>query len=212
MMNKKISIAVTLVLTFSVAQGAVFACTQKTLNNQDLLKCERVIKYDKPNALQLSCICNSNGMKPSQNTNSAETKDIVDIASSDSRFKTLTAALKVAGLVNVLKGDGPFTVFAPTDEAFAKLAPGTLDELLKPENKDTLVNILTYHVIGDKVTAADAVKLNGKEASMVNGDQAKIEVRDGLVYIDGAKVTSPDIMARNGVIHVIDTVMMPTTN
>jgi uncharacterized surface protein with fasciclin (FAS1) repeats len=136
-------------------------------------------------------------------------KDIVDIAAGDDRFETLVAALKAAGLVDTLKGNGPFTVFAPTDDAFDKLSPGTVDDLLKPENKDTLVNILTYHVLAGKVTAEDAAKLDGKEVSMVNGDKAKIEVRDGSVYIDGAKVIITDIMAKNGIIHVIDTVMMP---
>lgn len=139
-----------------------------------------------------------------------ETKDIVDIAISDGRFKTLVAALKAAGLVDTLKEKGPFTVFAPTDEAFAKLPSGTLDELLKPENKETLANILTYHVTPGKVLAADAMKLDGKEVTMVNGDKVKIEVKDNSVYINGAKVIITDIMAKNGVIHVIDAVIMPS--
>lgn len=137
-------------------------------------------------------------------------KDIVDIAESDGRFKTLVAALKAAGLVDTLKGKGPFTVFAPTDEAFAKLPSGTLDDLLKPENKETLAEILTYHVTPGKVLAADAIKLDGKEVTMVNGDKVKIKVKDNSVYINGAKVIVTDIMAKNGVIHVIDAVIMPS--
>lgn len=139
----------------------------------------------------------------------SEPKDIVDIATSDGRFKTLTAALEAAGLVDTLKSEGPFTVFAPTDDAFSKLPAGKIDELLRPENKNVLTDILTYHVFKDKVTAADVAKLNGKEITMANGKNAKIEVKGDSVFIDGAKVIITDIMAKNGVIHVIDTVMMP---
>ncbi|ERK31732.1 fasciclin domain-containing protein [Clostridium intestinale] len=136
-------------------------------------------------------------------------KDIVDIATGDNRFKTLVTALKAAGLVDTLKGQGPFTVFAPTDDAFAKLPNNTVNDLLKPENKETLVKILTYHVAPQKLTATEVLKLNGKELKMANGEKAKIEVKNNEVYIDGAKVVITDIMAKNGVIHVIDTVMMP---
>ncbi|PHV70484.1 fasciclin [Sporanaerobium hydrogeniformans] len=136
-------------------------------------------------------------------------KDIVTIASSDGRFTTLVAALKAAGLVDTLKGPGPFTVFAPTDEAFAKLPAGTVEELLKPENRGTLVNILTYHVIPGKITSKEATNLVGKEVEMLNKGKAKIEMKDGSLYIDGAKIIMTDIMGKNGVIHVIDTVMMP---
>ena len=137
------------------------------------------------------------------------TQDIVEIASGNKQFDTLVTALKAAGLVDPLKGEGPFTVFAPTNDAFNKLPKGTVEELLKPENNDKLVDILTYHVYPGKVLAADAIKLNGQEIKMLNGKPAKIEVKNGSVYIDGAKVTTTDIMAKNGVIHVIDTVMMP---
>lgn len=137
-----------------------------------------------------------------------QSKDIVEIVSGDSRFKTLTSVVKAAGLVETLKGKGPFTVFAPTDEAFAKIPNETLTELLKPENKDALSKILTYHVTPGKLTAADVVKLNGKEIKMVNGDKAKIEVKNNEVYINGAKIIVTDIMAKNGVIHVIDAVIM----
>lgn len=136
-------------------------------------------------------------------------KDIVDIASGDNRFKTLVTALKAAGLVDTLKGQGPFTVFAPTDDAFAKLPNNTVNDLLKPENKETLTKILTYHVAPQKLTAMEILKLNGKDLKMSNGEKAKIEVKNNEVYIDGAKVVITDIMAKNGVIHVIDTVMMP---
>ncbi|MBU3132682.1 fasciclin domain-containing protein [Clostridium gasigenes] len=135
--------------------------------------------------------------------------DIVDIAISDGRFKTLVDALKSADLVNTLKGNGPFTVFAPIDDAFAKLPANTISDLLKAENKKNLVNILTYHVTPGKILAADLIKLDGKEITMVNGAKAKIEVKNNEVFIDGAKVIVKDIIAKNGVIHVIDTVMMP---
>lgn len=137
------------------------------------------------------------------------TQDIVEIASGDKQFETLVAALQAAGLVDALKGDGPFTVFAPTNDAFNKLPKGTVEQLLKPENKDRLVDLLTYHVYPGKLVASDLMKLNGKEIKMLNGKPAKIKVKNGSVFIDGAKVTTPDVMAKNGVIHVIDTVMIP---
>ncbi len=142
------------------------------------------------------------------NVRAAE-KDIVDTAVGAGTFKTLVAAVQAAGLVDTLKGTGPFTVFAPTDEAFAKLPKGTVETLLKPENKDKLVAILTYHVVPGKVTAADVVKL--KEAKTVQGSSAKITVADGKVKVkvDDANVVKTDIMTSNGVIHVIDAVIMP---
>lgn len=137
----------------------------------------------------------------------AADKDIVDTAVSAGQFKTLASALTAAELVATLKGDGPFTVFAPTDEAFAELPEGTLDTLLKPENKDQLVAILTYHVVPGKVMAADVTKL--KEAKTVNGKMVDIEVKGDAVMVNGAKVTAADVTASNGVIHVIDTVILP---
>jgi len=137
----------------------------------------------------------------------AAEKDIVDTAVSAGQFKTLAGALDAAGLVETLKGDGPFTVFAPTDEAFAKLPAGTLENLLKPENKDQLVAILTYHVVPGKVEAADVVKLD--EAKTVNGKMVDIKVKGDTVMVNDAKVTRTDIVASNGVIHVIDTVILP---
>ncbi len=133
--------------------------------------------------------------------------DIVDTAVGAGSFKTLVAAVKAAGLVETLKGDGPFTVFAPTDEAFAKLPAGTVESLLKPENKEKLVAILTYHVVPGKVMAADVVKLT--EAKTVQGSSVKIATKDGKVMIDGANVVKTDIGTSNGVIHVIDAVILP---
>ena len=140
----------------------------------------------------------------------AQGKDIVDTAVAAGQFKTLAAALQAAGLVETLKGVGPFTVFAPTDEAFAKLPKGTLEDLLKPENKAKLTRILTYHVVAGKVMAADVVKL--KTAKAVSGDSLMIVVKDGVVKVNGATVTKTDIGASNGVIHVIDTVLLPKDN
>jgi uncharacterized surface protein with fasciclin (FAS1) repeats len=141
------------------------------------------------------------------NAFAADKKDIVDTAVAAGNFKTLTAALQAAGLVDTLKGPGPFTVFAPTDEAFAKLPPGTVEELLKPENKDKLVAILTYHVVSGKVMAKDAMKLTS--AKTVNGKSITIADQNGTVMIDNAKVIQADIVASNGVIHVIDAVILP---
>jgi len=137
----------------------------------------------------------------------ADRKDIVDTAVGAGSFKTLVAAVQAAGLVETLKGQGPFTVFAPTDEAFAKLPAGTVETLLKPENKEKLVAVLTYHVVPGKVMAADVVKLT--EAPTVQGSKAKVKVVDGAVMIDNAKVVKTDIETSNGVIHAIDAVILP---
>ncbi len=137
----------------------------------------------------------------------AHAADIVDTAVSAGNFKTLVAAVQAAGLVDTLKGAGPFTVFAPTDEAFAKLPAGTVEDLLKPENKDKLVKILTYHVVPGKVMAADVA---GKKtmAKSVEGSEITVDGSNG-VMVDNAKVVTADIAADNGVIHVIDAVIMP---
>ncbi len=134
-------------------------------------------------------------------------KDIVDTAVSAGSFQTLVAAVQAAGLVDVLKGDGPFTVFAPTDEAFAALPEGTVEMLLKPENREKLVAILTYHVVPGRVAAADVVKLD--EAKTVQGQNVQIAVKDGKVRIDEATVVAADVQASNGIIHVIDRVILP---
>lgn len=135
--------------------------------------------------------------------------DIVDTAVAAGQFETLAAALGAADLVDTLKGDGPFTVFAPTDAAFAKLPEGTVESLLKPENRDQLVAILTYHVVAGEAKAADVVKLG--EATTVNGQSVSIEVNDSGVRVDNANVIATDIAASNGVIHVIDTVILPSS-
>lgn len=133
--------------------------------------------------------------------------DIVDTAVAAGQFNTLAAALDAADLIGTLKGDGPFTVFAPTDEAFAKLPEGTVESLLMPENRDQLVAILTYHVVPGKVLAKDVVELS--TATTVNGSDVSIAVADGGVRIDNANVVATDIAASNGVIHVIDAVILP---
>ncbi len=135
-----------------------------------------------------------------------DAKDIVAVASGNGSFKTLVAAVKAAGLVETLQGKGPFTVFAPTDEAFAKLPPGTVESLLKPENKEKLVAILTYHVVPGKVMAAD---VKSGRVKTVNGKEIDVKAWSGKVSVDGAKVTAADVAASNGVIHVIDTVVLP---
>ncbi|MCX7717399.1 MAG: fasciclin domain-containing protein [Candidatus Sumerlaeaceae bacterium] len=136
-----------------------------------------------------------------------EAKDIVDTAVGAGSFSTLVAAVKAAGLVDVLKGEGPFTVFAPTDDAFKKLPAGTLEDLLKPENKEKLAGILKYHVVSGKVKAADVVKL--KSAKSVEGSEIKITVDGDKVKVDDANVVKTDVEASNGVIHVIDAVILP---
>jgi len=154
-------------------------------------------------ALVVSSVCQSWGAEPAA-------KDIVTTAVEAGSFKTLAAALKAGGLVNTLQGKGPFTVFAPTDEAFAKLPAGTVETLLKPENQKQLVSILTYHVVPGKVLAADVVKL--KAAATVNGQRVDIKVAEGAVEVDQAKVVATDIVCSNGVIHVIDAVILPSTD
>ncbi len=144
----------------------------------------------------------------------AVTLDIVDTAAANKDFSTLVTAIKAAGLVDALKGKGPFTVFAPTNAAFEKLPKGTLESLLKPENKEKLAEILKFHVIPASVLAADVVKLGGKESSKtLQGSSFLIEVKDGKVSIGSkdnlANVTATDIKTTNGVIHVIDAVILP---
>lgn len=140
------------------------------------------------------------------NLRAAEEKTIVGVASAAGQFKTLVAAVQAAGLVDTLNGKGPFTVFAPTDEAFAKLPAGTVESLLKPENKAKLAGILTYHVVSGKVMAAD---VKTSSVKTVNGKEAAIKVDGGKVTVGAATVVKTDIAASNGVIHVIDTVLIP---
>ena len=134
-------------------------------------------------------------------------KDIVETAVAAGKFKTLAAALEAGGLIDTLKGDGPFTVFAPTDEAFAKLPAGTVEGLLKPENKEKLKALLTYHVAGAKAMSTDLK--DGQKVKTVNGKDVKVKISDDKVMVGDAKVVKADIAAKNGVIHVIDTVLMP---
>jgi len=134
-------------------------------------------------------------------------KDIVDTAVAAGTFNTLAAALQAAGLADTLKGKGPFTVFAPTDEAFNKLPAGTVESLLKPANKEKLKAILLYHVVSGDVTAAEVMKLSS--AKTVHGQDLKLKVNDGTVMVNDAKVVKADVLASNGVIHVIDTVLLP---
>ena len=167
----------------------------------------KTINSSNKNVLALICLAFVATVANAGQYASKKDKDIVDTAVGAGQFNTLAAALDAADLVDTLKGDGPFTVFAPTDAAFAKLPQGTVDILLKPENRDQLVSVLTYHVVPGKVYAADVVKLDS--ATTVNGADVSIRVADGGVRVDNANVIKTDIMASNGVIHVIDTVILP---
>jgi uncharacterized surface protein with fasciclin (FAS1) repeats len=142
-----------------------------------------------------------------QMSSKSKAMDIVDLAASQDFLSTLVAAVKAGGLVETLKGKGPFTVFAPTNEAFAALPAGTLESLLKPENKDQLVKILTYHVVSGKVMSTDLK--DGMTAKTVQGSEVKIGISKEGVKVNDAKVTSADIAATNGVVHVIDKVILP---
>lgn len=150
--------------------------------------------------------CQSSGASSCSQGEEKE-KDIVDTAVAAGKFKTLAVALTEAELVETLKGKGPFTVFAPTDKAFAKLPDGTIKALLKPENREKLTAILTYHVVPGKVLAADVVEL--EKAKTVQGSEVKVRVEDGKVFINDSQVVKTDISAKNGVIHVIDAVLLP---
>ena len=131
---------------------------------------------------------------------------VVEIAAGNESFKTLVAAVKAAGLAEALSGDGPFTIFAPTDDAFKKLPAGTVEDLLKPENKEKLAGILKYHVVAAKVLAAD---VKPGKVKTLQGSEVEIKVADGKVTVDGATVTKTDIIGKNGVIHIIDSVILP---
>ncbi len=155
--------------------------------------------------LLVVCLCFC-GVKSSAAADT-QGKTIVEVAVGADSFKTLVTAVKAADLVETLSGKGPFTVFAPTDEAFKKVPKEVLADLLKPENKEKLVAVLTYHVVPGKVMAADVVKLS--KAKTVEGSDVKVSVKDGAVYINNAKVVKADIVCKNGVIHVIDNVILP---
>jgi transforming growth factor-beta-induced protein len=134
-------------------------------------------------------------------------KSLVDIAAADENFSTLVAAVKAAGLAEALSGEGPFTIFAPTNDAFAKLPAGTVESLLKPEAKEKLIEILTYHVVAGEVDGATAVTLN--EATALNNQKLKIQFRDAALYVNSSKVIATDIVASNGVIHIVEEVILP---
>lgn len=136
-----------------------------------------------------------------------KTQNIVETASSAGNFETLCTAVKTAELVETLQGEGPFTVFAPTDDAFAKLPSGTIEDLLKPENKEKLVSILTYHVVPGKVMASEVTQMS--EAETVNGQSISVRIEGDSVMVDSAKVVETDIECSNGIIHVIDSVILP---
>ncbi|MBT8038212.1 MAG: fasciclin domain-containing protein [Verrucomicrobiae bacterium] len=151
--------------------------------------------------------CAESKLKVATTAGDASQQSVVAIAAGNKNFSTLVAAVKAAGLVDALNGDGPFTIFAPTNEAFAKLPAGTVESLLKPENKDKLVEILTYHVVAGKVDGATAVTL--EEATALNKQKLKIQFRDAALYVNSSKVVATDIAASNGVIHVVDQVILP---
>jgi transforming growth factor-beta-induced protein len=207
------------ILTYHVVSGRVAAADVVNLSAADTVLGESVtiaVKKDKVmiNNSQVvkTDIEASNGLIHVIDTvllppEGYDRPDIVDTAVSAGSFKTLVAAVKAAGLVETLKGKGPFTVFAPTDEAFAKLPAGTVEELLKPENKKKLQAVLTYHVIPGKLEASQVVKL--KSSSTVNGQSVTFKVDKGTAMIDNATIVKTDIGAKNGVIHVIDTVILP---
>jgi uncharacterized surface protein with fasciclin (FAS1) repeats len=158
--------------------------------------------------LSTAVICLQVGCKDSGDISApVSQKDLVDTAVAAGDFTTLVTAIKAADLVETLKGRGPFTVFAPTDEAFAKLPAGTIDSLLKPESRQKLASILTYHVVSGRVMASDVVKLS--EAKTVNGQSLSIKTVGGVVMVDSARVIKTDIKCSNGVIHVIDGVVLP---
>ncbi len=209
------------ILLYHVVAGKVMAADVTTLESAETVLGKSVkIKVDMGNVyindaqVVITDIETSNGVIhviDSVILPPAKLSDIVDTAVADGRFTTLVAAVQAAGLVDTLKGEGPFTVFAPTDEAFAKLPAGTVEDLLKPENLETLKNILLYHVVAGKVMAADVVTLDGKMAdTALEGQQLAITVKDGKVYLnDTVQVIITDVETSNGVIHVIDAVLLP---
>ncbi len=209
------------ILLYHVVAGKVMAADVTSLESATTVLGENVaIKVDMGNVyineaqVVITDIETSNGVIhviDSVLLPPAKLSDIVDTAVADGRFTTLVAAVQSAGLVETLKGEGPFTVFAPTDEAFAKLPAGTVEDLLKPENLETLKNILLYHVVPGKVMAADVLTLDGKSVdTALAGQQLAISIKDGMVYLnETVMVIITDIETSNGVIHVIDAVLLP---
>ena len=203
------------ILTYHVVPGKVMAADVVKLSGAvtvqgqqvDIAVTDGTVTVDKAKVLKTDIACSNGVIHVIDSVILPSDSDIVDTAVAAGSFKTLAAALTAAGLVETLKGEGPFTVFAPTDEAFAKLPAGTVESLLKPENREKLVAILTYHVVPGKVLAKDVVKL--KSAKTVNGKEVTVKVGDAGVMVDGAKVVATDIETSNGVIHVIDSVILP---
>ncbi len=202
------------ILTYHVVPGQVKAADVVKLkkagtaagSNVKVSKSDKGVMINDARVIKTDIVC-SNGVIHVIDAVLMPPKDIVDTAVGAGDFQTLVAAVKAAGLVDTLKGDGPFTVFAPNDAAFAKLPKAAIADLLKPENKDKLTAILTYHVVPGKVMAADVVGLDS--AKTAQGSEVAIKTKDGTVMIDGAKVIATDIECGNGVIHVIDSVIMP---
>ncbi len=202
----------TSILLYHVVPGKVMAkdamklTTAKTLLGQDLaITAGEGVQVGGANVVSTDIACTNGVIHVVDSV--IMPKDIVGIAAGSADFSTLVAAVKAAGLVETLQGDGPFTVFAPTNAAFAKIPAATLEDLLKPENKAKLQSILTYHVVPGKVMAQDVVGM--KSAKTVEGGKVNISAKNGTVKINDATVTATDIVALNGVIHVIDTVLMP---
>ena len=160
-------------------------------------------------ALVLAVVAAAPSVSSAQNAGPAAEKNLVEVAVGAGSFKTLVAAVQAAGLVETLKGPGPFTVFAPTDAAFAKLPPGALDGLLA--DPAALRSVLTLHVVPGRVAAGDIVRTSGASPRTVNGAALDIVVREGRVYVNGAQVVTADVRATNGIIHVIDTVILPAS-
>lgn len=190
------------------AEDVVAADKLVTLNGQKLdLTTEGSVMIDDANVTATDIACTNGTIHVIDKVVIPNTGDLIDTAVSAGSFTTLAAALDAAGLIEALQGDGPFTVFAPTDDAFAALPEDVVADLLKPENKDQLIAVLTYHVVSGRVYAVDAIA--AEQAETLQGSSVTIEHRDGDVYIDGARVVTADIDATNGVIHVIDKVILP---
>jgi transforming growth factor-beta-induced protein len=203
------------ILTYHVVPGKVMAADVVKITGAVSVQGQQLdvavkngkVTVDAANVVKTDIVCSNGVIHVIDSVILPADKDIVETAVAAGSFKTLAAALKAAGLVDTLKGKGPFTVFAPTDDAFAKLPAGTVESLLLPENKDKLIAVLTYHVVPGKVLASDVVKL--KSARTVNGKDVMIKVNDKGVMVDAAKVVATDIEASNGVIHIIDSVILP---
>ncbi|MCG8409041.1 MAG: fasciclin domain-containing protein [Phycisphaerales bacterium] len=207
----------TSILTYHVVPGRVEASQvvkmtkAGTVNGQqiDIKTAGGKVMVDAANVIKTDIVCTNGIIHVIDSVIMPSMDDIVETAVKAGKFKTLTAALKAAGLVDALKGDGPFTVFAPTDEAFAKLPKGTLESLLKPENKEKLVSILKYHVVSGRVFAEDALRAG--KARTIQKSEVWIRTSDGKPKVNDATIAKVDIDASNGVIHVIDGVLIPKT-